>query len=943
MLYSIQWNNDKKIRYQVCPVCKDTPPGFTALKRSTSILGLLIAMMFFSAQDGFSRTENNPTSPPEPFLFEFTAQKSHTGSFQAGDVLPISINRELLRRSLHKGDILDIPLFSGPVERYRITGISEFVEGYLAVRAVHVDNPFDQLTFSYGNGRILGRINRFSHHESFRIRPFSRSMEKSAPGSSSQEHVLEFIRPEDEDVLECGVNHEFMGNSANPLHHSDPNSQSHLFSPFDIESTLSGKVTLDLMIVYTENAKTWADGHSSLEEVVSEMMNKGQNTLENSMLDTELRIVHMHQTDFQEGDNSASDILRKLTASPSHNPFGEEYDGYMENIHDLRDEYGADLVTMLADISDVGGLAWLLNTPSGLPQFGFSLNRIQQVENSSLTFIHEIGHNAGNAHSRNQSGSPADVFGGLFDYSTGWRFTGDNDTSYATVMTYTEGKSSRIPYISNPDVPVHGVGTGSYTDQHAPADNARSMRYARHIIANYRPTEINPPLANMDNSTIEASVRPDNERSIGFIIGNNGSSALHWTTDVSYRQEDSPLLKSEPESAAAGTGFPVMDGIPKPVTTTSYPYLTRDGERLTRSRYRAEYSSEPLRNLIQVASRVTPELSADPQDTLTRAELLNDVSSNDLLLTGFESAEGYNSGEHFILNDWVTYPRDSLNTFTISTQNPKSGSQHIRLSPNTDLDESGETGVTLPFLGPLTSQGYSVSMDLYFSHDNTDNQFYIFLDEATSNQYTAHVLFLKGTIYVRNQADGTSFTSTSSFKSWEAGQYYHLEIRTDPRNDRILYFLDDEQIFEGDLYGGTAPEDILIAQTNLHTGETVDIDNIMIKSLQDPDFPRFQLRKQSGAVASGEQEEVQFTVIADGIPEDVYEFDLVIQTNDQTQQSVTIPVRFEVDESATSSDSAPVVSGYELHQNYPNPFNPVTGIRYDLPEPGEVRLEVFDL
>jgi hypothetical protein len=32
-----------------------------------------------------------------------------------------------------------------------------------------------------------------------------------------------------------------------------------------------------------------------------------------------------------------------------------------------------------------------------------------------------------------------------------------------------------------------------------------------------------------------------------------------------------------------------------------------------------------------------------------------------------------------------------------------------------------------------------------------------------------------------------------------------------------------------------------------------------------------------------------------------------------------------------------------LHQNYPNPFNPSTVIRYDLAEPGRVRVRVFDV
>ena len=41
--------------------------------------------------------------------------------------------------------------------------------------------------------------------------------------------------------------------------------------------------------------------------------------------------------------------------------------------------------------------------------------------------------------------------------------------------------------------------------------------------------------------------------------------------------------------------------------------------------------------------------------------------------------------------------------------------------------------------------------------------------------------------------------------------------------------------------------------------------------------------------------------------------------------------------------SSTIPEEYRLYQNYPNPFNPVTNIRYDIPEDGQVSINIYDI
>lgn len=57
-----------------------------------------------------------------------------------------------------------------------------------------------------------------------------------------------------------------------------------------------------------------------------------------------------------------------------------------------------------------------------MPEIAYSVTRVSY--SSELTFLLELGHNMGNQHSRNQTQNPAPKSGGLFEYSTGWKWEG---------------------------------------------------------------------------------------------------------------------------------------------------------------------------------------------------------------------------------------------------------------------------------------------------------------------------------------------------------------------------------------------------------------------------------------------------------------------------------------------------------------------------------------
>jgi hypothetical protein len=149
----------------------------------------------------------------------------------------------------------------------------------------------------------------------------------------------------------------------------------------------------------------------------------------------------------------------------------------MDQVHDLRDNYGADFVSLFVDDGAYCGMGWCSSDASS----AFTVVRWDCAADSH-SFAHEVGHNQGCAHDR-ENETPGCA---LYSYSYGWRFVGNDANEYRTVMAYPPGE--RIQHFSNPSVSHAGEPTGVSIGDPNEAHNARTINERRFVCEGFRQT-----------------------------------------------------------------------------------------------------------------------------------------------------------------------------------------------------------------------------------------------------------------------------------------------------------------------------------------------------------------------------------------------------------------------------------------------------------------------
>jgi hypothetical protein len=245
---------------------------------------------------------------------------------------------------------------------------------------------------------------------------------------------------------------------------------------------------LDVLVMYTPIAMNAAGGVEAITSEIELAVAVANAAYEASGIDTRLNLVHCGLTDYGE-DGSYSEHLSRFQA---------QFDGYMDEVHGLRDEHGADLVALFVDDGEYCGQAYRMGTPSwGFAHYAFSVTTWYcAVGNKS--FAHEIGHNQGCCHDHENTGcfdwtgepNPS------YDHAYGHRFIGDSGSEWRTIMAIFSGE--RIGHFSNPDVLYDGQPTG-VTDGPEAANNALTINNTSWYVAQFRyaipecPWDCDPP------------------------------------------------------------------------------------------------------------------------------------------------------------------------------------------------------------------------------------------------------------------------------------------------------------------------------------------------------------------------------------------------------------------------------------------------------------------
>ena len=253
---------------------------------------------------------------------------------------------------------------------------------------------------------------------------------------------------------------------------------------------------IDVLVVYTPAA---AAASANILAEIDLAVQETNDSYANSGITQRLRLVHAAQVTYAQSGDISTDLSRLRNAA----------DGYMDEVHALRNTYAADEVVLIVyyPSGSYCGIAYLMDSVShDFESWAFATVDLD-CATGYYSFGHEMGHNMGALHDWyvDNSVMPYGHAHGYVNYAN----PGDR---WRTVMAYNDECNDqgiycyRLPFWSNPAVLRNGVPMGvpegtslscsaDVFHPYCDADNQLTLDKTAYTVANFRASLPQPPAA----------------------------------------------------------------------------------------------------------------------------------------------------------------------------------------------------------------------------------------------------------------------------------------------------------------------------------------------------------------------------------------------------------------------------------------------------------------
>ena len=249
---------------------------------------------------------------------------------------------------------------------------------------------------------------------------------------------------------------------------------------------------VDVLAAYTTSAREALGGVTAMEALIDLHFVNVNRYYADSGAKVRFEVVGMVEADYEE-TRFSFDLFPLVLPS----------DGLMDEIHEIRDATGADLVHMFENYASYCGIAYVMTTVNS--SFANRAFGLTNVGCSSSTVAHEFGHNMGLRHDRwteSLAGGLANrPYAGSYGYVNERILTDagiERSSAWATIMAYStlcshmgHGSCTRLLAFSNPTLNHKGdpVGVPSTADAASvtgPADAVATLNATRATVASFR-------------------------------------------------------------------------------------------------------------------------------------------------------------------------------------------------------------------------------------------------------------------------------------------------------------------------------------------------------------------------------------------------------------------------------------------------------------------------